>query len=90
MKRTLSERQIKLSDALLLIKSAKFESFEIHYRFLHGDVKGNVYYSDHEELTVEKFIEDADNYGSFWLTIYFDEEKFKMFQIVDDKTFEPL
>jgi hypothetical protein len=98
--RVLQERQITLSDALLLIDSDECNKFDIHYRYLEGDanyyVKGNIYYSDaiedKPELTVEKFIEQADNYGSFWLSVWSgeDNEEFKMLQVVDDKTFEPL
>jgi hypothetical protein len=98
--RILQEKQITLSDALLLIDSDECNKFDIHYRYLEGDanyyVKGNIYYSDaiedNLELTVEKFIEQADNYGSFWLSIWFgeDNEEFKMLQIVDNETFEPL
>jgi len=99
-KSDLSEKQITYSDALLLIDSDECRKFDIHYRYLEGDanyyVKGNIYYTDaledDAELTVEKFISQADNYGSFWLSIWNgdDLELYKMLQIVDDKTFEPL
>jgi hypothetical protein len=98
--RVLARNQITLSDALLLIDSNECNKFDIHYRILIGGanyyVKGNIYYSDviedNPDLTVEKFIEKADNYGSFWLSIWSgqDNEKYRMFQIVDNITFEPL
>jgi hypothetical protein len=98
--RVLNKKQITLSSALLLIDSDECNKFDIHYRYLEGDanyyVKGNIYFSDaiedNPDLSVEKFIEQADNYGSFWLSVWsdVDNEEYKMFQIVDDKTFEPL
>lgn len=99
VKSDLSEKQITLSDALVLIDSEKVSKFDIHYRYLQGDannyVKGNIYYSDclddDADLTVEKFIEQADNYGSFWLSVWGKtDEDFRMLQIVHDETFEPL
>jgi len=98
--RVLIDKQITLSNALKLIDSDICNSFDIHYCCLKGDanfyVKGNIYYSDaieyNPELTVEKFIEQADNYGSFFLSIWSGKynEVYNVYQIVDNDTFEPL
>ncbi len=90
----LSENQITLSNAIALIDSDDVLAFDIHYTECCDDgQKNSIYYSDclddDEDLTVEEFIEQADNYGSFWLRIS-DKNTSKTFQIVSDKTFEPL
>lgn len=96
-KLNLDKGQITLSDALQLIDSDDCKQFDIHYRYQgQGNIRGNIHYCDHlddnPDATVEKWIKEADNHGSFWLSVWYDNinEKWKMFQIVDDKTFEPL
>jgi len=99
-KAVLDEKQITLQDALILVDSNEVSKFDIHYRHLAGDanyyVKENIYYSDcleeNPDKTIEDFISNADNYGSFWLSVWFgaDNENYNMFQIVDNENFEPL
>ena len=89
-KADLAKNQLTLSDALKLIYKTGIKRIEIHYRVLINGQKGNVYFSDcladDPGLTVERFIEQADNYGSFWLEINGGD----YIQIVSDETFEPL
>jgi hypothetical protein len=95
-KSDMDEGQITLPDALKLIDSDDCHRFDIHYRYLEGNVKGNIYYGDCSDedpnLTVERWIKEADSYGSFWLSVWYDKinKKTGLFQIVDDTTFEPL
>lgn len=94
-------RQITLSNALKLIDSDECIYFDINYTYLSGD--GNFQHKetinfgdaldDDPDLTIEKFIEQADNYGSFWLYVWSAEQDLKVctrYQIVDDVTLKPL
>ena len=82
----MDDRQMKLSDALKLIEALPGDSyFDIHCRMIDSQGKYNAYYSDaladSPELTIPEFIEQTDNYGSFWLSI----KGGNFIQLVDDK-----
>lgn len=88
-------KQITLTDTLALIDSDACMAFDISYTRLAGDAnsavktKVDLSYAD-EDLTVEDFIKQADNYGSFFLSIVYVGGDLKVFQLIDDKTGNPL
>lgn len=86
--------QITLKEAIRLIDLSS-EKYSFHTVILdENDNKTPVYFGDHLTAspvnTLETFVKETDNYGSFWLKFY---DEFDLciakYQIID-KTGEPI
>lgn len=89
-------KQLKLDDALNLIYSEELKQFDVYCRMLTYDYhKYNLHFSEWLEYYPEKdlpdFINEVDNYGSFWLQQFNEKgELIELYQILDNKTGNPL
>lgn len=82
--------ELTLKEAFAKIQNKECRRFDIHCRMMTPDGhKYNLHYSeeldDYPEMSIEDFIKETDNYGSFWLTVWgYQEDDVSMFQLIGD------